>query len=547
MASDGLNTLKNYKYLDNAGNRFTGERSLLNIIQDCLFNLDLAFPVRTAIDVYEDGMYETADISDTNPVISDPLFQAMVDTANFITDKREVLDCGKVLEYCLGMFGARIFQSRGRWIVECVDAKRSGYWAVNYTKDTAFDSYEVIDPVIDVSTPRNGGLIWLNGDQQLEIMPAWKNTLVTADLQVIKNIVPGGELHDEDWSEQSLIGWSGPVPYERKVLSQKNKTNAILIPDGVFSFNVSAYIQSAPFALVAESGTQLYITLKYYAYKADNDPNIPEVYFQLVGGGFSLTNEGWEAEAVDKYFAIQVTNPNTVNTFEFITSTIPADGDYVLRIYQVAHLHNTTGTAKDLRIEKASIQVLPVRSLPLEVVESEITNPARYTFSPEPHEVYFTDTQETTNYKKVHKNYISINGTQSNSWHIKGTTGDNSLINLLAASMAYNYSRPTHVLRGTLQGVMGYENIIREQYDRGRIFMVNGLSIDTKYRTYTGTFYELISELVGEGIPCAPTGGIVDDVNNTFDFNLVPIGCVEAVTEDTLEYSFEEYNELEYN
>lgn len=494
-ASDGLNTLKNYEYTDNAGNRYQGERSFLDVLFDCLDKLDLDIPVRSVVDVYEANMREATATTDTDPVISDPLFQGMVNTANFITEKREVLDCGKVLEYCLGAFGARIFQSGGRWVIECVDAKRGDYWAVNYTAARVFDSYEVINPVIDVSTPTEGGLIWINGDQQLEIMPAWKNTIVTSDLQVIENVVQGGEFHDIDWSGDVLKGWSGLAEYERLVLSQKNKTNALFIQTPAFNFNVADYVQSPDFPLEAETGTTLCLTFKYHVTTNPADTTIPEVYFQLIGGGYSLTNDGWELEAADKFYTIPVDQPNTVNTFEFITPSIPASGDYYLRIYQ---LGNLGGSAIRLRVERAAIQVYPAGVLPLEVVEAEITNPARYTFSPDPHEVYFTDTQETTNYKKVHRNYIAINGVQSSSWHVKGQEGDSPLLSILAANMAYNYSRPTHVLRGTLMGDMSYENTIREEHDQGRLFMVNGLSIDPRRRTYAGTFYELITPIAGE-------------------------------------------------
>lgn len=522
-ASDGLNSIKNYPYLDHAGNRITGERSLLDVIFDCLDNLDLDLPLRSIVDVYEEGMTESSDTADTNPVISDPLFQAMVDTSNFIDSKGAPIDCEKVLRYCLEFLGARIYQSKGKWIIECIDAKRAAYWAVDYSADRAFVSYSVVDPIIDVSIPTEGGLIWIDGSQALEIISANRKTVASSELQVITNIVPGGDLINNEWEFDgnnlvALKHWTVTRDFTRYVESLKNNKNAVeFYANAPVDFTEAGSMTSQPIPIVSD-GAWLLIQIEYSIQDFVNGGGGagPELYFQLESVAHSYSNEGWVPFGANTRYREVVSGGK--GSFELITVPVPATGDYVFRVYEIAR-GNAGATMLSSRIHRASIQILPGAALPLEYSESEITNPGRYTFTPDAKEVYFTDTQPSGNFKKVHRNYIAVNGLQSSSWHIKGSAENNGILNLLAANMGYNYSRPSHVLRGKLQGAMTYENTIREQYDQGRVFMANGLSINPKLGTYDGTFYELITELVLN--PGDVTTGILTEAG---DFLLLETG-----------------------
>jgi hypothetical protein len=503
-ASDGLGTLKGYPYADANNNAFIGERSFIDIIFDCLDKLECSLPVMSIVDVYEAGMREATATTDTDPIISDPLYQAKVNTANFKDEKGVLMDCEKVLEYCLEAFGARIYQSGGKWIIESIDAKRGELWAVNYNADRTFSSYQIIDPVIDTAIPNTGGLQWIGADQQLEIIPAYKKTVVQSDLVKAETNIPDGHFKNSAWNGTTLRLFNATADIEKVVVSDKDGTNAVKLINGVTSIGTAKYLQSIPFNLVADATEKLHLSIKYKIGKNGVDSLTPEIYFQLTGGGYTFTNNVWVPSTASTYFVFESDQLNNIATFEFVIPTIPVTADYSFTIYEVVN-------ANSLELHSLDLGILPGGVSPKGFTDSTVTNPRAYSFIPDPKEVYFTDTQQTTNFKRTHRNYIDIDGAQSSSWHFKGEAGDNSLLNILASNIAYNYSRPTHVLRGTLKGDMSYFNTIREEYDQWRVFMPNGLSIDPKRGTYSGTFYELITELTGDPSKYVMDGYVLED------------------------------------
>lgn len=514
-ASDGLNTLKNYPYQDDAGNLYTGEKSLLDVIFDCLGKLDLALPLRSVVDVYEANMREATDTADTDPVVSDPLFQAMVNTSNFLDKKGLPLSCEKVLEYCLGFLGARIFQAEGRWNVECIDAKRGSYWAVNYNPDRTFSSYQIIDPIRETSPPYEGELFWIEGDQQLEIQPAWKTTKVHTDLQPAPTLVPDGDFKESAWFTGGAVlnKWTATALIDKEVVSQRDGTTAVNIVNGAGTFGTADYIQSEPFNIVAVAGEKLHLKIKY-KYSANSGAGItPTLIFQLTGGGYTLTDtDGWVPTTSDAKYTIIADQPNSAVEWEAVMPGVPVTADYTLTVYELINGSTSELNIVNLLIYNLGVHILPEGVLPLEGQEAEVTNPAKYSYKPDAMEVYFTDTQQSLNFKNIHKNHVTVDGVQSSSWHVKGSTNNNGILPLLAANVAYNYSRPTHVLRGSLRGLISYADTIREKYDFGRLFMFNGLSVDIRRAAYAGTFYELITELVLN--PGEVTDGILTEASD---------------------------------
>lgn len=493
-ASDGLGTLKHYAYTDPNGNPFTGERSLLDVVFDCLDRLDLDLPFISMVDVYEASMFETEDLQDPSPIISDPLSQAVVDTESFLDEKGTPLDCEKVLTRCLEHFGARIYQDRGHWKVECIDAKRGPVWATTYSPDRAFVSYALVNPILDIVPPTADGLIWIGGDQQREIVPAYKKTVVRSELQIKENIIPGGDLRPVDFTESGLLkGWTAtdpsgaPVPYVRGVEGKERQYVSFQGPTPIDEQAANRWV-SPVFRLEYEEATQLYLKLSYKATVVPDTLGDPILFFQLTDGENTYTNTGWKSTGG---YAAKVLEQPAKDVVELLLPGVPVGGDYRLVVYEASNNVNL----EDFRLYGASLQVLPQGVYPYLENTSTITNPKRYSYSPEVKEVYFTDTQATANFRQVHGNYLAVNGQQSQGWHIKGQGGSNNLANLLAANIAYNYSRPSHLLRGTLMGEVSYSHTLREPQDGNRLFLWGGLTLDLRAATATGTLLELVTPL----------------------------------------------------
>jgi hypothetical protein len=513
-AVDGLATLKNYPYLDPDQNEYTGDRSLLNIIFDCLDKLDLAIPVMTAIDIYEQGMRETDNVLDTNEIISDPLFQALVNVDHFKDEKGKIWDCEKVLKTVLDTFKARISQYKGKWQIEAVDAKRDPVWTVIYNPDRTFAGYQLIDPIQARKRPINGYPLWLEEVPNFELIPAAKETVVENDLEVITNLIKGGEFKNQDFqNDVNLKDWFGFAPIERFIVDEKNGKNAIVFPTVRPVFGLADYQQSKPFFLLTELTTQLYIKIEYFIDGQPSEDSYAEICFKLENEQYSLRNANpgssngiWDTDVSGSNFKIRVTKGNSVQSFEMITPALIGTGNYYLRLYELTN--QRAPNVSFIRYHSVSVAVLPEGKRPLEFQESVITNNGHYSWTPDPYEVYFTDTPPTLNYKTIFRNYIQVAGVQSSGWHFKGETEQNNLLNILSANIAYNYSRPTHVLRGTLQGHFRYGHILQEPYNDNRLFFADGLRIDYKMAHSSGSFIELIGQIT-EGEPGGgePGGG----------------------------------------
>jgi len=524
-ASDGLNTLKNYPYVDSNGNPFEGERSYLDIVFDCLSWLDLNLGLRSVVDVYEEKMHETTDINDTNPVLADPLFQAVVSVEGFKDAAGQPLDCETVLRRVLSSLLARIYQADGYFVVECIDAKRYPYWAVNYYSNRTLKSYEIVNPITVTALPNTGGLQWVHGQQMLELQAAWKKVVLESNLDVIENFIEGALLRDADFiptetfGVAEIKGWTASAPYAR-IQEGKDKNSVTFnspVP-GPETPDDANYWKSAAYNLKKETVTRLYLKINYQVTTEEEEGIPPLFYFSLesenatlnglaTGGTAPIRWDDISRPGAANFMVNNVALDGNVQTFELITPPIPEDGNYYLKIFEAVRdtrdIHGPVNRIgiKSFRFHGASVQVLPGGFKPNEYIDVTISNPKRYTYTPDPMQVYFVDTPPSLNYKLIHYNYISVFSQQSTVWHIKGAPlpdegeADSPLISLLAANVAYNYSRPSHVLTGTLLGKLSYQNTVREPWDEDRVFIIDGMRSNARTAQHEITLLELITPL----------------------------------------------------
>ena len=502
-AADGLATLKNYPYLDENDNPYEGEKSFISIIFDCLDKLELSIPLVSAIDLYADGMREATSITDTNPIISDPLFQASVNVDWFKDEKGVIWDCEKVLKTIIGTFKARISQYGGKWVIEAVDAKRNPYWVVTYNADRSLRSYSIINPVQVRKLPNTGFPQWVDEVPNHELIPAAKEIVVENDLQVIDNLIPGGGFKNRDFlNDGNLVNFHGTATIERFAVNEKENKNAVVFPNKAFNFNNANWQQSEPFFLIADPTAHLYFKIDYFHDPDNSAVAGTEVYFRLEGGGQVYTNSGWVPADATARYTINSFNGNSAASLELIIPPVPVSGNYFIRLYEVG-ARNMPGTSF-VRYHGVLLSILPEGRKPTEFQESVITNTNRYSWTPDPYEVYFTDVPPMLNFRQTYKNYIVVNGNQTEGWHFKGETKSNNLLNIIAANIAYNYSFPTRVLRGTLQGHFRYGSILQEFAANNRLFFPDGLRIDYKMAESSGTFIELVGTV---GTPGGGGGG----------------------------------------
>lgn len=171
VATDGLEDLKNYNFLDEFGNKFIDNMSLLSIVNTILKKTDLNINVRAAINKLEAAM------SDSD--LTEPFAETFVNPIIFYqdTDMNAVpivtTNCFDVLTDILEPFGARIVQRENKWVLYCLEEAvhefkyREFDIEGNFIEDDSIDdSVAIANPILELSAYRDQ-------DQVQETIPAY--------------------------------------------------------------------------------------------------------------------------------------------------------------------------------------------------------------------------------------------------------------------------------------------------------------------------------------------------------------------------------------
>jgi hypothetical protein len=207
---------------------------VLSDFNDCMFYIlnslnAIAFPdnlnVITGISYYADGMDTRADIS-----WADPLKQSYLNYATFINNDAIVENCLSVLTKIVQGFGARLFQSEGKWFIVSVSQfAQESYWFTEYDNgglvvNSGQRSYNgLIDGFID----NTSGLYFVDNSQMKLLRKGYSkvqfdknieypsNYLTNWDLKQIEYY--GGSFHAYAWNENPNGGLIFVAPYPSKL------------------------------------------------------------------------------------------------------------------------------------------------------------------------------------------------------------------------------------------------------------------------------------------------------------------------------------------
>lgn len=102
---DGLSTLKNISFSNANGVIYTGKRSLLSVVIDCLSKTSLALPININCKVFYEGFDGFNDILDN----------VIINTERYFQNADEPMDCESVLKSLLVIFNCTLIQQSGEW------------------------------------------------------------------------------------------------------------------------------------------------------------------------------------------------------------------------------------------------------------------------------------------------------------------------------------------------------------------------------------------------------------------------------------------------
>jgi hypothetical protein len=348
VATDGLPTLKDFKFYQRDGLRYEGPIKLIKLIALCLIKTDLLLNIRVAINLYAEGMNTTDS--------DDPLDQAFVDASCFyLVESDATLEF--VLQSILDAFGARIVQWDGFWNIIRVDELGEAYDYREFDSDGEYISNGTINPLINIDFPGMGEVI-TKAFPVLELRPGYGRIGVRYRLGLKENILRNGDF--------SVTAEFNPIEsvYEPKInlsgwkieLSSYTLLNQVEIID---SNNVAlkwghepellsdtnagnAFIQSEPYFVQMGTTDKLHFKIRY---KISHPINVTtqfryvKIRVMVKYGSYYLTKDGvWTltennvdffARAVNGYLESEI----EINSPTRLQGTSLTGMDLFVRVY----------------------------------------------------------------------------------------------------------------------------------------------------------------------------------------------------------------------
>ena len=204
---------------------------VLSDFNDCMFYIlnslnAISFPdnlnVITGISYYADGMNTRADVS-----WADPLKQSYLNYATFINNDAIVENCLSVLTKIVQGFGARLFQSEGKWFIIAVSQfAQESYWFTEYDNaglvvDSGQRSY---NGLIDGYTDNATGLFFVDNSQMKLLRKGYNKVQFDKNIEYPSNYLTNWNLkqivlgnHAYAWTENVNGSLIFVAPYPSKL------------------------------------------------------------------------------------------------------------------------------------------------------------------------------------------------------------------------------------------------------------------------------------------------------------------------------------------
>lgn len=197
--SDQLGEMQNTAFLDESGNKYRGEISIIKILAGILKLTNLDLRIRCGVNVWAEIMNQT----------DDPLLQAFVDTRIY-----EGMKCDVVLNDIAKVFRGQIFQSMGYWWFVRISDAVGTFEYREYDKDgnqvgsgTFGSLFELGPPSITETT----GGVFTDRRQMLTFMRNYGKFTIIDDLKKDGNLIDEGRFEEDDIEIQG----SGNVGFKR--------------------------------------------------------------------------------------------------------------------------------------------------------------------------------------------------------------------------------------------------------------------------------------------------------------------------------------------
>lgn len=208
LATDSLPKLNDIPFLDEYGNKVSGDLSQITIIAFILEKLGFDLNIRSACNIYASTM--------TTASSDDPLDQAYVDVDRYYYLKGEPT-CMDVLKWILDPYNAQLIQWGGCWNIIRVEERVDDFNYREYDHNGIYVGNGTITSLINLDNINaSNSMTWSSRNQVLRIMPGYGSIQVNYNLGSKKNILKNGDFKLTSRLKYDLV---------------LNETSDVLVPD----------------------------------------------------------------------------------------------------------------------------------------------------------------------------------------------------------------------------------------------------------------------------------------------------------------------------
>lgn len=327
-ATDGLADLKNYDFADANNLLFKDDITVLRAITEILSKTDLGINIQCAVNKYEQSM-DTA---------GDPFNQCMFDPQTYYSDS--VMNCYDVLSDILHVFGARIYESKSKFIIAGIEQFVGDVDYREFLPTGILLNSGTFEPIVNIDSPIISQRAAFEGaTQNLEVIPTYGIFNLVYDLIKSKSLVASYSFEPDDvqmvgqlttfknWnvnisdSPGAIIGIKQTKAFEGdyNFYYQNTIDNTALPAVGIGS--VSVLSKSG---LIEFNGNDSFEYGFSYAVMLRNfgfNPNWVKLQWLIkVGDYYFSANAGWTQDEALKYNDIYVSTYNDVQSFKVSAS-----------------------------------------------------------------------------------------------------------------------------------------------------------------------------------------------------------------------------------
>lgn len=315
IASDGLPELKDFYFIQDDGQVFTGTMSLIKLVAYILKKVKLDLNICVGINMYAEGMDTTnAD---------DPFDQAYVDLETFyLAEDEPSLDF--VLRTIIEPFNARLIQWENKWWIVKIEELSGGFDYREFDSDGDYLSNSSYQPIKEINYPDQEGLMF-ESFPNLELKPGYGEVRVNYKMGLKTNILRNGDFRLRATFNTSLNEYEFDVNTDGFIWNDSGYPTSLTYEE-IEEGNIALKITK--FGDIVDQNTrgQSYLQSDVYSLKMGTNNQVKiSLTCKLTGGRRAVPVPYYKVRLRVKYGSLYLLNDgswsSTENTLDFISTT----------------------------------------------------------------------------------------------------------------------------------------------------------------------------------------------------------------------------------